>query len=281
MVHATGLAIPPADGKLVATVHDLTVITMPQAVPAAWRRIYRKGLELAVERATVLCAVSEATKNELAEREGVDRDRIVVTPEAPNVTPESRRNDAIFDRLGLRAPYILTVGTVEPRKNQSRLVKAFASVAGELSDWSLVIAGIPGWGQEQVAAAVEASQLEHRIYLTGKVTTSELASLYARASIFALVSLYEGFGIPLAEALSFELPSLASATPALAELAGTAALTKEASDTDGIAQGLVALATDDQLRHRLTKEAKERAARLSWKVTAAKTLEAYAKAAER
>jgi glycosyltransferase involved in cell wall biosynthesis len=280
VVHATGLAIPPADGKLVATIHDLAVETMPDFVPAAWRRIYRKGLHIALDRAKVLCAVSGATKKELVDRYSVEPERIVVTPEAPNVTPESNRNDTIFERLGLAEPYILCVGTVEPRKNQIRLVKAFASAQGELKDWSLVIAGVAGWGQEQVVAAVESSRLGHRIFLTGKVTTSELASLYSRASVFAFPSHYEGFGIPLVEALSFGIPSLASTTPALAELAGSAALLKEASDTAGIAEGLVALAADEELRRRLADEGKERAAAYSWKDTAAKTIEAYEKAAD-
>jgi glycosyltransferase involved in cell wall biosynthesis len=281
VVHATGLAIPPADGQLVATIHDLAVETMPDFVPAAWRRIYRKGLHLALDRAKVICAVSGATKNELVDRYSVDPQRIAVTPEAPNVTPESNRNDAIFDRLGVAEPFILCVGTVEPRKNQVCLVNAFASAQGELRDWSLVIAGVPGWGQEQVAAAVESSRLGHRIFLTGKVTSSELASLYSRASVFAFPSHYEGFGIPLVEAFSFGIPALASTTPALAELAGSAAVLEDASDIAGIAEGLVALATNEDLRRRLAEEGRSRAAGYSWTATATKTIEAYEKAAQR
>lgn len=280
IVHATGLAIPPAGGKLVATIHDLAVETMPEMVPAVWRRIYLKGLQIALERAKVLCAVSEATRKELIDRHSVDPDRIIVTPEAPNLTPASIRHDQIFDRIGLTDPYLLCVGTVEPRKNQIRLVKAFAECQGEIKDWGLVIAGSPGWAQEQVADAIESLQLGHRIFLTGKVSGLELASLYSRASVFAFPSLYEGFGIPLLEAFAFGLPSLASTTPALAELAGSAAVLVEPSDTSGMAEALVALATDEGLRERLANEGRERAGRYSWKATADATRLAYERAAQ-
>jgi glycosyltransferase involved in cell wall biosynthesis len=279
VVHATGLAIPPAGGKLVATIHDLTVETMPEMVPAMWRRVYLKGLQIALDRAEVLCAVSEATKKELIDRHSVEPDRIVVTPEAPNLGPQSIRSDQVFDRLGLTAPYILCVGTVEPRKNQIRLVKAFAESRGELKDWSLVIAGAPGWGQDQVADAIESLQLGHRIFLTGKISGLELASLYSRASVFAFPSVYEGFGIPLLEAFAYGIPALASTTPALAELAGSAALLIDPSDTSGIAEALVELANDEELRKRLASEGRERAGRYSWKATADTTRQAYEKAA--
>lgn len=280
VVHATGLAIPPAGGRLVATIHDLAVETMPEVVPAIWRRIYHKGLQIALDRATVLCAVSEATKKELVDRHSVEPDRIVVTPEAPNLTPESIRHDEVFDRIGLSDPYILCVGTVEPRKNQLRLVKAFAESQGELKDWSLVIAGSPGWGQDQVADTVESLKLSHRVFLTGKVSGLELASLYSRASVFAFPSIYEGFGIPLVEAFSFGIPSLAGTTPALTELAGSAALLVDPNDTSGIAGGLVALATDQPLRERLADEGRQRAKQYTWKATADATRRAYEKAAQ-
>jgi glycosyltransferase involved in cell wall biosynthesis len=278
IVHATGLAIPPAGGRLVATIHDLTVETMPEMVPVLWRHIYLKGLQIALDKAQVLCAVSEATKKELVDRHSVDPDRVVVTPEAPNLTPESVRSDQIFERLGLTDPYILCVGTVEPRKNQIRLVKAFAESQGELKDWSLVIAGSPGWGQDQVTDTVESLQLGHRIFLTGKISGLELASLYSRAWVFAFPSVYEGFGIPLLEAFGFGIPSLASTTPALAELAGSAALLIDPSDTSGMAEALVALATDEELRERLANQGRERAGRYSWKATADSTRHAYEKA---
>lgn len=280
VVHATGLAVPPARGaRLVSTVHDLAVERLPEVVPQPWRTIYRRGLKVCLERSVVILAVSEATKTGLVEAHGVDADRIVVTPEAPNVTPGSPSNDAVLDRLALDGPYILNVGTIEPRKNQVRLVNAFARAMDGLPDHRLVLAGIPGWGQEQVEEAIGRLRVGHRVTLTGKVTNLDLASLYGKASVFALPSLYEGFGIPLVEALAFGIPSVCSTTPALTELAGDAALTVEAADIDPLAEALVKLATDTALRNRLSAAAVRRAAGYSWERTAELTLAAYERAA--
>lgn len=280
VVHATGLAIPPAPGAaLVSTVHDLAVERMPEVVPAIWRRIYLQGLRRALDRSKVICAVSGATRDELVEAHNFESSRIVVTPEAPNVTPASPVDDTVFDRLGLEGPYILNVGTVEPRKNQVRLVKAFVAAGSDLAGHSLVLAGVPGWGQEQVQAAIEELGAGHRIFLTGKINNLELASLYSRSAIFALPSLYEGFGIPLVEAMAFGIPSVAGSTPALAELAGDTALLVDALDIDDLAGALVRLATDEALRERLGPAARTRAAGYTWAETARLTLQAYTAAA--
>lgn len=281
LVHATGLAIPPAPGAiLVSTIHDLAVERMPEVVPAIWRQIYLRGLKRALAESRIICAVSEATKQELIDAHSIEPERIAVTPEAANVTPASPTDDRVFDRFGLEGPYILNVGTVEPRKNQVRLVRAFAGAGSELAGHTLVLAGIPGWGQEQVQAEVDRLQVGHRVVLTGKVTNLDLASLYSRAAVFALPSLYEGFGIPLVEAMSFGIPSLAGATPALAELAGEAALLADPKDVDELSGALVRLATDRALRERLSRAAVERAARYTWAETARLTVAAYERAAQ-
>lgn len=280
VVHATGLAVPPpAAARLVSTVHDLAVETMPEVVPFPWRQIYRRGLSRCLKGSEVILAVSEATKQQIVEMHGVEPERIAVTPEAANVTPDSPTNDAVLDRLGLDGPFVLNVGTVEPRKNQVRLVNAFATAGPELGDHKLVLAGVAGWGQEKVEAAIDALRIGHRVVLTGRVSNLDLASLYRRASVFALPSLYEGFGIPLAEAMAFGIPSVCSTTPALTELAGPAALAVDPSDIDGLAEALVRLATDSNVRERLGAAARKRATGYSWESTARLTLDAYERAA--
>lgn len=280
VVHATGLAIPPLKGALVATVHDLAIERLPEVVPAVWRKVYLKGLQIALDRSKVLCAVSESTRTDLVNDHGVDPDRIVVTPEAPNVTPQSQTNEGVFDSLGITEPYILCVGTVEPRKNHKRLVRAFVEAGNALKGWSLVIAGVPGWGQEEVQSEIEARRVGHRVILTGKVSSPELAALYSRAGVFAFPSLYEGFGLPLIEALGFGIPTLAGATPALIELAGPAALTADPLQTSAIAEGLTLLATDETLRARLAQAGRVRAGQFTWAITAETTRAAYHKAVQ-
>jgi glycosyltransferase involved in cell wall biosynthesis len=281
VVHATNLVIPPASGAaLVSTVHDLAVDRMPEVVPFPWRQLYRRGLKRALEESKVICAVSEATKQVIVDGYGTDPERILVTPEAANVTPASPVDDNVFKRLGIEGPYVLNVGTIEPRKNQVRLVKAFVDAGPHLAGHTLVLAGIPGWGQEEVEAVIEKLKVRHRVILSGKVTNLELASLYARASIFALPSLYEGFGIPLVEAMSFGIPSVAGSTPALAELAGDAALLADPKDANALAQALEQLASDGALRTRLSAAATARAAQYTWAETAKLTMSAYRRAAE-
>lgn len=275
LVHATALAVPPAPkSPLVATVHDLAVETMPHLVPTPWRQVYRRGLQRVLDDAEIICTVSKSTADELAAR-GVEPQRMVVTQLAPNTTPASRLNDAVFDRLALEEPYILTVGTVEPRKNQVRLAQAFASAGEQLGGHRLVIAGVPGWGQEQLAATIDRLQLGPKVILTGKVAPAELASLYSKASAFALPSTYEGFGLPLIEALSFGIPSVASTTPALKELAASAAELVEADDVEALADSLVRLTTDDELRRQLGAAGRQRAGEFTWERTAEKTRSAY------
>ncbi|MGQ0679354.1 MAG: glycosyltransferase family 4 protein [Actinomycetota bacterium] len=278
VVHATNLVIPPLAADLVATIHDLAVVRMPEVVPAPWRTVYRKGLKLALEESKILCAVSEATKTGLVEDHRIDPDRIVVTPLAPNVTPDSPSSGAVFERLAISEPYVLCVGTVEPRKNQKRLVAALAETGDALKGWSLVIAGAPGWGQEEVQSQIESRRAGHRVILTGQLNSLELVDLYKRAGVFAFPSLYEGFGLPLIEALGFGIPSLSSTDPALVELAGSAALAVDPLDTAAIAAALARLCGDEDLRERLAREGRERATQFSWHATAAATRQAYARA---
>ena len=280
VVHATGLAIPPVRGAaLVATIHDLAIEEMPEVVPRIWRQIYRKGLRTAIARAEVICAVSAATRQSLIDTYGVAADRIVLTPNAPNVGPGTQRDDTVFARLGITTPFVLNVGTLEPRKNQPRLVQAFAAAGAPLNGHALVIAGVPGWGAGAVQQQVEASGVGDRVVLTGGVTDAEMAALYARAQVFALPSLHEGFGVPLAEALGFGIPAVAGITPALNEVGGGRGVVRRAGRHErALAAALVRLATDDALRTSLTSAAVSQAAQYTWEATAAATRDAYAKA---
>jgi glycosyltransferase involved in cell wall biosynthesis len=258
-------------------VHDLAVERIPDVVPQPWRAIYRRGLRVAARRAAVLCADSEATRAELMDEYSIAADRIVVTSMGPNVTPETERDANIAARLGLRLPFILAVGTVEPRKNHLGLVRAFTEA--DMGGITLVIAGAAGWGQAAVDEYLDSQDLRGRVFLTGKVTDAEMAWLYSETTAFAMPSLYEGFGIPLLEAMSFGIPSVASTTPALAELAGDAALLVEATDVPALAGALVDLVHDEALRLRLSSAGPERARPFTWERTAALTIEAYEKAA--
>lgn len=279
VVHATALVIPPA-GKaaLVATIHDDAVVVFPEFVPAPWRSLYRRGFRRAVAEASALCANSHITKERLVDRYGVEEDRIVVTPLAPGVTPEMPSDLRLLEGLGVRTPYLLHVGTLEPRKNQKALVRAFSSAAGRIAGTQLVLAGSPGWGSEDVLGEIEGSPVRDRIVVTGTVGPAALVTLYRHATAFAFPSHYEGFGIPLLEALAFGIPSVAGSDASLREVAGEAALYIEPADVAGLAEALVALSSHDETRARLTAAGEARARAYSWKRTAEATREAYRRA---
>jgi glycosyltransferase involved in cell wall biosynthesis len=274
VVHATGLVVPPArEARLVATIHDDTVERFPEMVPAPWRRLYRRGFRVALRDAAVLCANSEATKRRLVDAYGVAADRVVVTPLAAVVAPGHRQDSGIFERRSIRTPYLLNVGTVEPRKNQAALVHAFAKA--RLVEHQLVIAGAPGWGSETVREAIERSGASARIVMTGHVSGAELAALYARADAFAFPSVYEGFGVPLAEALAHGIPSLSSMDDALREVGGDAVLAVDAADEAELALGIIRICTDDEVRQLLRAAGPRRAAEFSWARTAQATIGAW------
>lgn len=275
VVHATALVVPPAE-RLVATVHDDVVDHLPELVPGFWRRLYRRGLRIVLREARVLCANSEATKARFVERYGIDPARVVVTPPAPSVAPGSDEDPSVLERFGISAPFVLNVGTLEPRKNQAALVRAFA--AADLPSYRLVIAGAEGWGTAEVRRAVEASGAAGRVVITGRLRDAELAALYARARAFAFPSRYEGFGMPLLEALAFGVPAVASTDAALVEVAGDAALTVDATDEEELAVALHRISTDDALRERSRVAGRERAARYTWARTAEETVAAWRQA---
>lgn len=280
VVHATNhAAIPPirSGQALVATVHDLAFDVAPDAFPATWRRLYRLGVRAAIRRADLLLAPSGATATALEDR-GVDRARIRVTPLASFLPPSGADRGEVLARLGIEPPFILCPATLEPRKNQVALIRAYRRVAADLPH-TLVLAGPDGWGVEEIDAEL-ARPGPGAVLRTGRVPAEDLDALYRRADLVAYVSRYEGFGLPIVEAMQRGVPVVSSTTEALAETAGDAALLVDPDDVGAIAQALAAALTDDGLRATLVARGRERAAAFSWEATASATLEAYREAVD-
>jgi glycosyltransferase involved in cell wall biosynthesis len=272
LVHATSAAVPPAPGRaLVATVHDLGFHHHPETYPAAGRRFHERATRIVVAEAARVLVPSAATAGDLADLYGLEPARVAVVPlgvELPALDPAPARR--LLDELGVRGPFLLAVGTLEPRKNLRRLLAAFAAVAGELPDHQLVVAGPVGWGPALRPTA--------RVGLAGPVSDAVLHGLYAAADGLAYPSLYEGFGLPIVEAMAHGTPVLAGDRSSLPEVAGEAALLVDPSDQDAIAAGLVRLVGDRELRARLAAAGPRRAARFTWPATATATWAAYLEA---
>jgi glycosyltransferase involved in cell wall biosynthesis len=275
LVHATSAAIPPARGRpLVATIHDVAFRLFPEAYPASGRDFHERATSIAVAEAARVLVPSAATARDLADLYGLEPARVTVTPLGADppaaVDPAPAR--ALLERLGVRGPFLLAVGTLEPRKNLARLVAAFAEAGAELPSHHLVVVGPAGWGDAL------GGPTPPRVALAGRVSDEVLAGLYATADGLAYPSLHEGFGLPVLEAMARGLPVLTSDRSSLPEVAGDAALLVDPTDVPAIAKGLVELVADSGLRERLAAEGPRRAAAFTWRATAEATWSAYQEA---
>jgi glycosyltransferase involved in cell wall biosynthesis len=181
-------------------------------------------------------------------------------------------------RLGLDGPYLLGLGTVEPRKDLPTLVRAFAALAGELPH-RLVLAGLAGWGAGELDAAVAASGVADRILVPGYVPEADKAALLTGADVFAYPSRYEGFGLPVLEAMACGTPVVTTTGGSLPEVAGDAATLIEPGDADALAAALAKLAADPAARQDAAARGRQRAATFTWEHCATRTAAAYRRAA--
>ena len=279
LVHATSAAVPPTGRRpLVATVHDLAFRHFPEAYPPAGRRYHERSARIVADEAVRVLVPSEATARDLAELYGVDRGRVTITPLGVEVPAEPDRAGAerLLRDLGVRGRFLLAVGTLEPRKNLPRLLDAFGEVTDELPGHWLVVVGPVGWGPR-----LRPTWDSIRVKLAGPVGDTLLHALYQAADGLAYPSLYEGFGLPVLEAMANGIPVLTSDRSSLPEVAGDAALLVDPLDRSAIAAGLVRLAGDEALRRRLVEAGRRRAAGFTWRATAAATWATYRQVAER
>ena len=280
IVHATNpAAVPPAapGQALVVTVHDLAFERIPQAFTPSWRWLYRTGLRAAIKRADALLVPSRSTAEDLLAH-GADPSRVHVTPLASSLftsASEDRDPGQVLARMRVPLPYVLFVGTLEPRKNLVRLVRSYRrTVVAAGLPHALVLAGPSGWGSDELLHELAAPG-GGRIIRTGAVSSDDLDALYRAADCFAYPSLYEGFGLPVVEAMSRGVPTLTSNVSSLPETAGDAALLVDPADEDAIAAALERILTDRDLSSDLRERGPRQAAGFTWAATARATLQAY------
>ena len=270
-------AIPPAGPgqKLVVTVHDLAFRPYPRLFPARWLVLYRLGTRRAARRADAIIVPSESTKRDLVRHERVDPGRVHVVPLAASLPRSQTDFDERLHRLKVKRPYILFVGTLEPRKNLVRLVQAYRhAVARGRFEHTLVLAGPLGWRSEPLLREIRFPG-PGQVILTGRATPAELDGLYRGADLFVYPSLYEGFGLPVLEAMARGVPTIASTASSLPEVVGEAAFGVEPRSVPGLASAIERLLTDTAEAERLAKAGLARADEFSWDRTADETLAVY------
>jgi glycosyltransferase involved in cell wall biosynthesis len=264
--------------RTVVTIHDLGYLQYPEAHTTAQRLYLRLSTVWSARAASHLIAVSEATRNDLVRLAKVSPARVTVVHHG--VADRFRQPVVDLGRArkiaGGSEPYFLYVGTVQPRKNLERVIEAFADASAQLTDQGrtpvLVIAGKRGWLSEQIAQRAAALGIADRVRFVGYVADEDLPALYRASLAFVFPSLYEGFGMPVLEAMACGAPVLTSNSSSLPEVAGDAALLVDPHDTRAIAAGMVRLARDEVLRQELRQRGYRRAAQFTWDRCAEETL---------
>lgn len=277
IVHATNpAAIPPtARGqKLVVTVHDLAFERFPNLFPRTWRVLYRLGLRAAVRRADAILTPSRNTAEDLLGHTRVDPQKLHVTPLAAALPAGTLDVGEVLTRLKIPAPYVLFAGTLEPRKNLVRLIRAYRRVAATGLPHALVLAGSMGWHHDPLMREI-ALPGPGEVVLTGLLAEDDLDAVYRGADVFVYPSLYEGFGLPVVEAMVRGVPTVASDTSAVPEVAGDAAIGVNPRSVREIARGIESVLADVELAERLAARGRARAERFGWDETARLTLEVY------
>lgn len=270
VAHATGLVPCPSAAPLVVTVHDLAFARDPDRFSRQGRRVMNRSLRVIRDRAAFVITSSEASRRDLLGA-GIEDGRIRLIPLGVDARPADADDvRRVRRRYGLPERFVLFVGTLEPRKNLRRLVAAVGAL--EVAT-TLVVAGPPGWGDAAPAGHDRAD-----VRFLGFVPPADLAGLYAAATVFAYPSEWEGFGLPVLEAMAQGTPVVTSAGRSTAEVAGGAAVLVDPLDVDAIGAGIVdAVARDAEL----AAAGRGRAGELTWDRTAELTLAVYREAAGR
>jgi glycosyltransferase involved in cell wall biosynthesis len=282
VLHVQYTAPPLAPCAVVATIHDLSFEHLPETFNRRSRAQLRLTVRRTARNAAQILTLSEFSRRDVIETYGIDPDRIAVTPAAApaHFRPVTNAKDPrrIRATYGIERDYILALGSIQPRKNLARLINAYSSLWKErqnLATPQLVIAGKRGWLEGETMRAAELSAAAQDIRFIGYVAEPDLPELFSGAMCFAYPSYFEGFGLPVLEAMQCGVPVIAGNRTSLPEVTGDAALLVDPFDETAIADALRNLIENPDRRDDLRAKGIERAKQFSWQQTARLTLQAY------
>lgn len=284
VVHGTDIVLPDC-GRVpaVITVHDLSYVHHPEFHTPLNRTALTWIGPRATRRARFVIADSHATADDVVRTYRVPEARVRVVPlgyDATRFTPESAGDPSeVLARYGIRPPYLLHVGTWEPRKNLATLLEAFISLIGRGLPHRLVLAGARGWHYESFAARLASAGLGDRVVAPGRIADADLPALYRAADVFVYPSWQEGFGLPVLEAMACGTPVVCSTAASLVEIVGDAARTVPPEDGSALAATIGSVLSDPVRRATMVAAGLERARRFTWFETARRTAAVYAEAA--
>jgi glycosyltransferase involved in cell wall biosynthesis len=268
--------------KYVVTLHDVMPVMLPRMFPRKHRWVVTAALTRVCRQADVVIVPSQAVQRDVLEHLGVPEERLMVIAEGCearfSAAVEPARLEQVRTTYGLPASYVLFVGTLEPRKNLTSLLHAFAQLRHRTQidpTVQLVVAGARSWRDAAIYRTIKALGLEEAVCLPGFIGDADLPDLYRGAALFVFPSLYEGFGLPILEAMGCGVPVIASNTSAMPEVAGDAALLVDPHDAEALATAMAALLHDTTLRERQRARGLQRVRSFTWDLAARKTFEVY------
>lgn len=261
----------------VVTVHDLAFERYPEHYPPPRRQYLSRMTQLSVRTARRVIAVSEATRDDLVQIYGLERDRIRVVPNGVDERMQRAGDEQIAEfrtTYDLPERFLLFVGTLQPRKNLEGLIRAMGLLRRQI-DWPLIVGGGQGWMYDTIQREALQQNVVDRVRFVGYLPAEELPLWYSAASIVVVPSFYEGFGLPALEAMACGTPVVAANTSSLPEVVGDAGILVDPRRPQKIAAGILELAGDDARREELGVRARERAIQYCWRRTARETYAVY------
>jgi len=288
VLHVQFTAPPFAPCPVVTTIHDLSFEHLPETFKRRSRAQLRLTVRRTARKAALILTLSEFSRRDIIETYAVNPERVIVTPAAAPThfkpVADKTELEAIRARYGISANYLLSLGSIQPRKNLTRLIEAYSWLrtsrpASRLPQ--LVIAGKRGWLDDEVFRAARQDGLNESVRLIGYVPEEDLPALYSGAMCFVYPSYFEGFGLPVLEAMQCGAPVIAGNQTSLPEVAGDAALLFDPFDTRALGEAIARVIDHPDYRAELRAKGRKRAAGFSWIATARSTLKAYESAASR
>ena len=280
LLHSLHYTMPVlAPCPVVVTFHDMTFFLFPNLHLLPKRIFFQNFIRFSARRAAALLSVSESTRQDSIRLLGLSPDRITTTPLGVTAGFAPVRDtialNAVRQKYRLPERFVLYVGLLEPRKNVPALLRAFQRISAAFPGYQLVLAGRQGWMYEQVFQLVESLGLKERVCFTGYVDGEDLPALYSLADVFVYPSFYEGFGLPVLEAMACGVPVITSRVSSLPEIAGDAAVLLDPDHEDGLAGALERLLSDPAERAWRSARGIEQARIFTWDRTARLTWPVY------
>lgn len=281
--HFFNFIVPPRiKGKVITTIHDMTYELYPETMDKRNLKRIKSDIQYSVDRSDKIITVSESSKNDIIKFLNVDESKIEIVYNGVDYEKFNKYYTEdikliVRNKYNLPQNYILYMGTLEPRKNIDSIIEAFALIKKQkdFDNIKLVIAGKKGWLFEDIFNLVDKLNLKDHVIFTDYVDETDKPIIYNMAKLFVFPSLYEGFGIPVLEAMASSVPVIASNVSSLPEVAGNAVILVNPKDIEGIAKNIIKILSDDDLKNELVRKGHIQAQKFTWEASAEKLYNIY------